>query len=117
MFVCNGIIEAFRKLHNTVKSSIFIYELVELHIYRDLIFELRIKLKSIGDHLKGPTDVYCNNQVVVKNSCVSKSTFNDNQNYINYHAVRKAAAARILCVGNEDTDTNLDDPLTELMPY
>ena len=37
-FVCNGLIKAFSKRHNTVKSSTFGSELVALRISRDLIF-------------------------------------------------------------------------------
>ena len=43
-----------------------------LRISRDLIVELRIKLKSIRFFLKVPTDVYCDNQVVTKNTSVTK---------------------------------------------
>ena len=37
LFVCNGIIKAFRKRHNTVESSTFGSELVAPRISRDLI--------------------------------------------------------------------------------
>ena len=88
-----------------------------LRIVRYLIFELRFKLKSIGVPLIGPMDVYCDNQVVVKNTSVNESTLNKKHNFVNYHIVREAAAAGILRIGKEDTSTNLDDPLTKLMPY
>ena len=88
-----------------------------LRIARDLIVELRIKVRSIGVPLKGPTGVYCYNQGVVKNTSVPKYTLNKNHKSINYHVVRKAVAAVILHVGKEDNATNLADPLTKLMPY
>ena len=86
-------------------------------ISRDLVAEFRIKLKSIGVPLKGHMDVYCNNQVVLKNTSVPKSKMNNKHNSINYHVVRKAAASGILRFGKEDTTTKLADPLTKLMPY
>ena len=58
LFVFSGIIKDFSKQQNTVKSSTFGSELVALRIARDLIVELRIKLKSVGVPLKGPTGVY-----------------------------------------------------------
>ena len=88
-----------------------------LSIYRYLIVELRIKLKSIRVPLIGPTDIYCDNQGVVKNICIPESMLNNNRKSINYHVVREAAASGILRVGTEDTSTNLADPLKKLMPY
>ena len=67
--------------------------------------------------MKGPTDVYCDNQGVAKNTIAPESMLNKNHNSINYHVVRKAVAAGILHVGKEDTATNLVDPLTKLMTY
>ena len=64
-----------------------------------------------------PTDVYCDNQGVVKNTSIPESTLNKKHNSINYHVVREAAAAEIICVVKEDNVTNLADPLTNLMPY
>ena len=88
-----------------------------LRITRNMIFEFKIKLKSIGVPLKGPAYVYCDNQRVMNNMSVHEYTLNKKHNSINYHVVREAAAAGILRVGKEDTATNLADPLTKLMPY
>ena len=76
-----------------------------------------MKLKSIGVPLKGPTNVYCDNQGVVKNTSVPESTLSKKHNAVNYHIVREAAAAGMLRVGKEDTATNLADPLSKLVPY
>jgi hypothetical protein len=111
------LIKSFSKRQNTVEASTFGSELVALRITRDLIVELRIKLMSIGCPLLGPTNVYCDNQGVVKNTSVPESTLNKKHNSINYHVVREAVASGILRVGKEDTLTNLADPLTKLVPY
>jgi hypothetical protein len=37
------------------------------------------------------------------------------RNAINYHAVCEAVAAGIMCIGNEDWDTNLADLLTKVI--
>ena len=70
LFVCDGLIKSFDKVHNTGESSTFGSELVALHIASDIIFELSIKLKSIKVPLIGPTDFYGNNQVVLKNTSI-----------------------------------------------
>ena len=48
---------------------------------------------------------------------VPESTLNKKHNFINYHVVRDAVAARILYIANEGTAMNLVDPLTKLVPY
>ena len=53
LFVCNEVIEALSKRHNTVESSNLGSELVAISISRDMIVELRIK-------------IYCDNQGVEK---------------------------------------------------
>ena len=88
-----------------------------MRILRDLIVELRLKLKLIGVPLLGPKNVYCDNQDVVKNTSIPESTLNKKHNSINYHVIREAVAAGIMRVGKEDTEWNLVDPLTKLMPY
>ena len=113
----NALIKSFSKRQNTVESSTFGSELVALRIARDLIVETRIKLKWIGVPLAGPTDVYCDNQGVVTNTSIPESTLQKKHNSINYHIVRESAAAGILRVGKEDTETNLADALTKLLPY
>ena len=116
-FMNNALIKSFSKRQNTVESSTYGSELVALRIARDLIVEQRLKMKSIGIPINGPANVFCDNQGVVKNTSIPESTLSKKHNSINYHVVREAAAAGILRVGKEDTETNLADPLTKLMPY
>ena len=68
LFVNNALIKSFSKRQNTVESSTFGAELVALRIARDLTVEQRLKLKSIGVPIKGPANVHCDNQGVVKNT-------------------------------------------------
>ena len=84
---------------------------------RYIIVELRIKLKYMVITLKRLTDIYCYNQVVVKNTSAPKYTLNKNHKSINYHAVHKTLTDGILRVVKEDTDTKFVDTLTKLMPY
>ena len=117
MIVQNALMRTFSKRQNTVESSTYGSELVAMRQARDLIVELRIKLKSIGVPIIGPADLMCDNQGVVKNTSIPESTLAKKHNSINYHIVRESAAAGILRVGKEDTETNCSDALTKLIPY
>ena len=68
-----------------------------------------------GVPVEGPANIFCDNQGVVKNASILESTLVKKHNAINYHAVQQAAAARILCVGKEDGQTNLVDLLTKVL--
>jgi hypothetical protein len=117
IFVMNTPIIWFSKKQNTVESSTFGSEFVAMRIARDLIVSLRYKLRMFGVPLDGPTDVMCDNQGVVKNTSLPQSTLGKKHNAVNYHVVREAAAAGILRVGKEDTETNLADLLTKILGW
>ena len=97
-----------------MESSTFGSELVAMRIARDMIVALRIKLRMMGVPIVGPCDLFCDNLGVVKNTSIPESTLNKKHNAINYHAVREAAAANILRVGKEATESNLADLLTKM---
>ena len=71
----------------------------------------------LGIPIDGPANVFCDNQGVVKNTSIPESTLSKKHNSINFHIVRESAAAGILRVGKEDSETNLAYPLTKLVPY
>ncbi|KAL7555129.1 hypothetical protein ACHAWF_018764 [Thalassiosira exigua] len=85
-----------------------------MRIARDTIVKLRLKLKSIGIPMVGPANVFYDNQGVMKNTSNPESTLSKKHNHVNYHMVREAAAAGILRVAKEETDSNLADTLTKL---
>ena len=115
IFVQNAPIHWFSKKQNTVESSTFGSEFVALRIARDMIVALRYKLRMFGVPIAGPASVFCDNQGVVKNASLPDSVLNKKHNAINYHAVREAAAAGIIRVGKEDTETNLADAFTKTL--
>ncbi|KAL7527793.1 hypothetical protein ACHAWF_002307 [Thalassiosira exigua] len=112
----SALIRSLSKTQNTVDSSTYGAELVAMRIARDMIVELRLKLKPIGVPMVGPANVFCfcNNQGVVKITSIPKSTLSKKHNSVTYHIVREAAAAGILRVAKEDTASNLADALTKL---
>jgi hypothetical protein len=98
---------------NTVETSTFGSEFVALRTAQDLIVALRYKLRMFGVPIDGPAHVYCDNQGVVKNTSIPESVLTKKHNAVNYHAVREAAAAKILVVGKEDGTSNLADLFTK----
>ena len=107
----------FSKRQNTVESSTYGSELVAMRLAKEMISALRIKLKCFGIPITGPTNVFCDNNAVVLNVSNPESTLTRKHNAINYHIIREAVAAKIIRVGKEDTDTNIADVFTKLLPY
>jgi hypothetical protein len=83
----------FSKWQNTVETSSFGSEFVALRIATELIEALSYKLQMFGVPLKGPANVYCDNDSVVKNTTLPESTLNKKHNAIAYHKVRESVAA------------------------
>lgn len=116
LFVQNSPILWLSRRQNTVETSTFGSEFVALRTARDMIVAMRYKLRMFGVPLEGPAQVFCDNQGVVKNTSIPESVLSKKHNAINYHAVREAAAAGILEVHKEDTQTNLADLFTKALP-
>ena len=88
-----------------------------MRLARDLISALRIKLKCFGVPIDGATNVFCDNNAVVKNVSIPESTLTKKHNAINFHIIRESVAAKIIRVGKEDTLTNIADVFTKLVPF
>ena len=115
IFVQNAPIMVYSKRQNTVEAATFGSEFVALRVCKDLIVALRYKLRMFGVPIDGPANVFCDNRGVVKNVSVPESVLMKKHNAINYHAVREAAAAKILRVGKEDGMTNIADLFTKVL--
>jgi hypothetical protein len=88
-----------------------------MRLAKEMISALRIKLKCFGIPITGPTNVFCDNNAVILNVSNPESTLTRKHNAINYHIIREAVAAKIIRIGKEDTDTNIADIFTKLLPY
>jgi hypothetical protein len=64
----------------------------------------------------GPTSVFCDNQLVVKNMTAPKPVLKEQHNAIAYHCARETQAACIIRVAWENLKTNIADVLTKLIP-
>ena len=106
LYLQNSPIVWLSRRQNTVEMSTFGSEFVALRTARDLIISMRYKLRMFGIPLEVPAQVFCDNQGVVKNTSIPESVLSKKQNAINYHVVREAAAAGVLEVIKEDTQTN-----------
>jgi hypothetical protein len=117
ILVNNAPIVVYSKRQNTCESSTHGSELVAMRLARDLISALRIKLKCFGIPIDGATNVFCDNNAVVKNISIPESTLAKKHNAINFHIIRESVAAKIIRVGKEDTLTNIADVFTKLVPF
>ena len=88
-----------------------------MRITSDIIPALHYKLKRFGVLLDRLSDAMCDNQGVVKKKILTQCTLGKKHNAVNYHVVREAYTSGILPVGKEDLDTNLDDPLTNVLGW
>lgn len=103
----------FSKRQNTVESSSFGSEFIALRIAIEHIIALRYKLRMFGIELRGPTNVFCDNQSVSRNSNTPTSMLNKKHNAICYHKVREAQAAEIIRVAWIEGEYNKADIATK----
>jgi hypothetical protein len=117
LFVNQAPILWYSKKENTVETSTFGSKFVAMRIAVELIQSLQCKLCMFGIPIDGPTNVYCDNEAVRKNSIFRESTLKKMHNSIAYHhTTREAVVAGTIQVSKEDGKTNLADVLTKLLP-
>ncbi len=116
LFVNRAPIVWMSKRTSTVEVSSFGSEIVALRHAVDLIEALRYKLRMFGVHIEGPTNVYCDNEAVLKNCSIPESTLKKKHHSINYHRNREAVAAGTIRIAKEDTSSNLSDLFTKVLP-
>ena len=108
----------FSKRQNTVGMSTFGSEFIATKTVVEHIEALRYKLRMFGIPIDGPTNVFCNNEAVFKNTSIPDSTLKKKHTSICYHRAREAVAADTMQVAKEGTATNLANlftmPLTDL---
>jgi hypothetical protein len=103
----------FSKKQNTIETSTFSSEFVALKIASEKIISIRYKLRMFGIPIDGPTNVFCDNEAVYKNSSIAASTLKKKHNSIAYHKVRECVASGIIIVYKEESGSNLADILTK----
>jgi hypothetical protein len=106
----------FSKKQPSIETSSFGSEFSAMKTGTELIEGLRYKLRMMGIPIDGPCHIRADNMSVVRNSSQPESTLKKKSNSIAFHYVRERAAARVISVQNEPTNTNLADMLTKTQP-
>ena len=115
IFINKAPIRWFSKQQNTVETSTFRLEFVAMIITFKLVEGLRYKLRMMGFKVDGPTNVFCDNDSVVKKTTRPESTLKKKHNEIAYYQTREAKAAGIVRISKEDGETNIADLFTKLL--
>ena len=84
-----------------------------MHTAVEQIEALCCKLRMCRITIKGPTNVFCDNEAVFKNTTIPESTLKKKHNSISYHHCPEAVTARVMRVMKEGTLTNLADLYTK----
>ena len=103
------------KRQNTVETSTFGSEFQAIKNAVELVESRRYKLRMFGVPIEGPTNIFCDNEAVYKNTLLPESTLKKKHHSIAYHRCREAVAAETVRVAKEGTRTNLSDLYTKLL--
>ena len=113
LFVNRAPVTWFSKRQNTVEMGTFGSEFSAMKTAVEHIEALRYKLRMFGIPIEDPTNVFCDNKPVFKNTSIPDSTLKKKHTSICYHRAREAVAARTMRVAKEGTATNLADLFTK----
>ena len=103
------------KRQNTVEASTFGSEFQAMKNAVELVKSLRYKLRMFEVPIEGPTNIFCDNEAVYKNTSLPESTLKKKHHSIAYHRCREAVAAQTVRVAKEGTKTNLSDLFTKVL--
>ena len=115
IFVNRAPILWFSKRQATVESSTFGSESVAMRHAIDMIEGLRYKLRMMGVPIDDATQVFCDNDAVVKSTTRPESTLKKKHNAINYLRIREAQAAGHVNISWVESGHNLADCLTKVL--
>ena len=76
---------------------------------------LLYKLRMFGFTLEGPTNIFCNNEAVYKNSLIPELVLRKKHHSISYHRFRDEVAAGTVRISKEGTQTNISDLFTNIL--
>ena len=96
-----------------METSTFGREFIAMRTAVEHIEALRYKLRMFGIPVEGPTNVFCDNEAMFKNSTIPESTLKKKHNSICYPRCCEAVAATVMRVAKEGTLTNLADLFTK----
>ena len=82
----------------------------------ELVTALRYKLRMFGVPIAGPTDMFCDNEAVYKNASMPASVLRKKHHSVAFHRCREGVASGTCRIAKEDTQTNLSDIFTKVLP-
>ena len=94
IFVNKAPIVWYSKRQNTVETSTFGTEFIAMRTAVEHIEALCYKLHMFGIPIEFPTNVFCDNETVIKSTTIPESTLKKKLNSICYHRCREAVAAK-----------------------
>ena len=115
-FVYSAPIIWYSKRQNTVEMSTMGTEFIAAKTATEMIQALLYNLCMMGIPIDGPTNMFCDNQAVVRNSTMPESTLKKKHLAICYHCVQEACASGMIQIAKEDGATNQADVLTKSLP-
>ena len=93
LFVNRAPVTWFSKRQNTVEMSTFGSEFITMKTAVEHIEALCYKLQMFGIPIEGPTNVFCNNEAVYKNTSIPDSMLKKKHTSTCYHRAREAVTA------------------------
>ena len=73
------------------------------------------KLRIFGVPIEGPTNIFCDNEAVYKNTSIPESVLRKKHHSISYHQCCEAVAVGTVRIAKEGTKTNLSDLFTKIL--
>ena len=116
IFVNKSPIIAFSKRQNTLEICTFGSKFTALENAVELVEALKYKLRMFGVPIEGPTNVFCDNELVYNNVSTPESVLKKKHHSIAYHRCREAVEASTMHISKEPTTTNLSDLFTNMLP-
>ena len=104
------------KRQNGVETSTFGSEFTAMNNSVDLIAALQYKLRMFGVPIDGSTEIFCDNEAVYKSASTPESQLRKKHHSISYHKRREAMASGACRMAREDTDANLSELFTKVLP-
>ena len=83
-------IQLYSKQQNTVETSLFSSEFIDIKTETELVKALCYKLWMFGIPIEGPINMFCDNEAVYKNASTPESTLKRKNVSICYHKYKEA---------------------------
>ena len=99
-----------------METSTFGSKLTALKNAVDIVKDLRYKLRMFGVPIEGPTNVFCDNELLYKNVSTPESVLKKNHHSIAYYRCCEAVAASTIRIAKEPTAKHFSDLFNKMLP-